>query len=52
MDGSLMPTRPSSPLVLADRLLTLAQDVDRAGFRDAASRLVTLVYDVLERQAR
>lgn len=37
-----------SPLVLVDRLITLAQDADRAGFRDAASQLVGLVYTVLE----
>lgn len=37
-----------SPLVLADRLITLAQEADRAGFPDAASRLVGLVYSVLD----
>lgn len=38
----------ASPLVLADRLLTLAQDADRAGYRDTASSLVQLVYNVLD----
>ena len=39
---------PSSPMLLADRLLTLAQDADRAGMRSAAGRLVELAYDVLD----
>ncbi len=37
-----------SPLVLADPLISLAQDADRAGLRDAASRLVHLAYHVCE----
>jgi hypothetical protein len=41
--------RPSSPLMLADRLIALAEDADRAGLRAAAERLVTLAHDVLER---
>ena len=41
-------SRPVSPLMLADRLITLAQDADRAGYRDAASHLVSLVYTVLD----
>ena len=45
----LPATQPVSPLVLADRLITLAQDADRAGYRDAASDLVSLVYTVLDR---
>ncbi len=44
---------PVSPLILADRLITLAQDADRAGYAAAASRLVGMVYDVFdERPAR
>lgn len=35
---------PVSPLLLADRLLTLAQDADRAGMPAAATRLVRLAY--------
>jgi hypothetical protein len=35
-----------SPLVLADRLLTLARDADRAGFVSAADRMVKLAYAV------
>ena len=34
--------------MLADRLITLAQDADRAGFADAATHLVGLVYSVLD----
>ena len=37
-----------SPLVLCDRLLTLAQDADRAGLRRAAESLLELVGAVLE----
>ena len=48
MDALSVHTRPVSPLVLADRLITLAQDADRAGYRDAASHLVSLCYSVLE----
>lgn len=37
-----------SPLVLADRLISLAQQADREGYEDAASALVGLVYSVLD----
>ena len=37
-----------SPLVLADRLITLAQEADRAGYAASASRLIGLVYAVLD----
>ena len=37
-----------SPLLLADRLITLAQDADRAGYASAAAHLVTAMYAVLE----
>ena len=40
--------RPVSPLMMADRLITLAQDADHAGYRDTASHLVSLVYTVLD----
>lgn len=39
---------PISPLLLADRLLTLAQDADRAGYAAAASHMVTAMYAVLD----
>ena len=37
-----------SPLLLCDRLLTLAKDADRAGLRGAAEHLLDLVSEVLE----
>jgi hypothetical protein len=55
--GALQGYRPTppyraaagiSPLVLADRLITLAQDADRAGYRDTASLLVTLTFSMLD----
>ena len=46
------PSRRVSPLILADRLIALAQDADRAGYRDAASNLVTMAYSVLDAPAR
>ena len=39
---------PTSALVLADRLLTLAQTADRAGFTASASRLVQLALAVFD----
>ena len=33
-----------SPLVLADRLLDLARQADRAGYAGAAERLITLAF--------
>jgi hypothetical protein len=35
-----------SPLVLVDRLLSLAQDADRAGFQKPAERLLRLAFSV------
>jgi len=37
---------PLSPLILADRLLTLAQDADRAGYSGAAGRLLRMACQV------
>lgn len=37
-----------SPLVMADRLLTLAQEADRAGYHDSAARLLGVMYEVLD----
>ncbi|MDP9095908.1 MAG: hypothetical protein M3N26_05025 [Pseudomonadota bacterium] len=39
-----------SPLILADRLISLAQEADRAGLHDSASRLLGLVYAVLDEE--
>jgi len=40
---------PPSPLMLCDRLITLAQDADSAGCGQVAGRLVELAHAVLER---
>ena len=37
-----------SPLVLSDRLLTLAQDAERAGFKKSAGHLVMLAHTVFD----
>ena len=37
-----------SPLVLADRLITLAQDADRAGYAQSATHLLGLAYAVFD----
>ncbi len=39
-----------SPLVLADRLISLAQDADRAGYSESAVRLLGLAYAVFDEQ--
>ena len=46
------PTKPVtvSPLVLADRLISLAQDADRAGYARSASRLLGLAYAVFDEE--
>ena len=44
----IQPTEPHlSPLILADRLLTLAQDADRAGLPRPAERLLRVAYAML-----
>ena len=40
-----------SPLVLADRLISLAQEADRAGLHDSAARLLGMMYAVLDDEA-
>jgi hypothetical protein len=37
-----------SPLVIADRLISLAQEADRAGYAASAHRLLTLAYAVYD----
>lgn len=46
----IAPSDPpaASPLLLSDRLLTLAQDADRAGYRVVAEHLLYLASDVLD----
>ncbi len=43
---------PVSPLILADRLISLAQDADRAGYAQSATRLLGLAYAVFDEQPR
>ena len=50
---SIQPADPTdrvlfSPLMLADRLLSLAQDAERAGFTGTASNLVAEMFEVLD----
>jgi hypothetical protein len=40
-----------SPLLLSDRLLTLAEDADRAGYRLTAEHLLSLASEVLDEPA-
>jgi hypothetical protein len=42
------PPPPPSPLVLCDRLISLAQDADRAGLTDTAAHLVGLIDELFE----
>ena len=51
-ENTARPMPPISPLVLADRLITLAQDADRAGYQDSATRLIGLAYAVFDEQPR
>jgi hypothetical protein len=45
----MLPAAPAiSPLILCDRLLTLAKDADSAGMRGAAEHMLDLVSEVLE----
>jgi len=47
--GSGVADKPvCSELILSDRLIALAQDADRAGYRDTAERLVTLACSVFD----
>lgn len=50
MSHSTQPASPMplSPLVLSDRLLTLARDADRAGCIDAARHLLGLAHSVFD----
>ena len=44
-----VPLRPAfSELILSDRLISLAEDADRAGYTDTAERLVTLACSVFD----
>jgi len=37
-----------SELILSDRLIALAQDADRAGYKNTAERLITLACSVFD----
>ncbi len=41
-----------SPLVLCDRLISLAQDADRAGFLVTADHLVQLAHSMFEERRK
>jgi hypothetical protein len=45
------PPEVPSPLMLCDRLLTLAQDADRAGLAITAEHLLHLAHTVFEEKA-
>ena len=42
----------TSPLVLSDHLITLAQEADRAGYTSTARRLITLACNVFDEPAQ
>jgi hypothetical protein len=44
--AALAPATSVSPLMLADQLLTLAKDAERAGLHRPAERLLKLAYAV------
>ena len=44
----LQPTPPVSPLFISDRLLTLAEQADDAGYSKIARRLLRLAMAVLD----
>ncbi len=46
------PPAPTSPLILSDRLLTLAENADRAGYQETAEHLIQLAYRVLDEPPR
>jgi hypothetical protein len=46
------PKPAASPLVFSDRLLSLAQDADRAGYHTTADRLVKLAHRVFDEAFR
>ena len=49
--NAAQPPNLASPLQLADRLIQLARDADRAGFAGAAATLLSLAYAVLDTDA-
>lgn len=49
--GSRYPATGMSPLMLTDRLLTLAQDADRAGLSAAALQILQLATAICDHPA-
>ena len=50
--ASSFPGAAASPLMLCDRLITLAQEADRAGFAGTARHLVQLAQSVFDEPRR
>ncbi len=46
--NQMIPVPAASVLVMSDRLLTLAQEADRAGYAATAERLLHLAHDVFD----
>ena len=51
-DGVSADASKVSPLLIADRLITLAQYADRAGYSATADRLIRLVNRVFDEERR
>jgi hypothetical protein len=45
-------SRPCSPLILSDRLITLAEAAEQAGYTETAERLVTLACTIFDEAPR
>ncbi len=43
---------PTSPMILSDRLLTLAEAAERAGYASTADDLVRLAHEVFDEKRR
>ncbi len=49
---TIATTIPVTSLMLADRLISLAQDADRAGYARSATSLLGLAYAVFDEEKR
>lgn len=52
LDPRVPSTPPASPLILCDRLISLAEDAERAGLRTTAAHLVELIEEIFEEKPR
>ena len=52
LDAAVNMNQAVSPLMLADRMLTLAKEADVAGYVGTADRLVRLAFQVWDQQPR